>query len=153
MTSNWPGMFPSPKSKVQSPKSQAPSRRRRNFGHWTLDVGLIFKHLRQLGYLRSDPAGRQALQKELSIHLRANARIEDCQYAAIRGAANQTSESLLQSDDRLRHAVLVEARPALFIDMMLPRGDDGIAGNGKWQLVDDYARKLFAAHIHALPET
>src|SRR5207253_11009803 len=67
--------------------------------------------------------------------------------------ANQTPKSLLQTDNRLRHAVFVKARAALLFDMTLARGDDRIAGDCERKLVDDHAGQLLTAHIDALPKT
>src|SRR5205807_10661866 len=72
---------------------------------------------------------------------------------SICSAANQTPQSLLQTDDCLRHAVFVEARTALLFDMTLPGGDDRIAWHCEGQLVDDDALQLLAAHVDTLPKT
>src|SRR5437660_12092943 len=93
------------------------------------------------------------MQKCLPMSLRAQARMENPPHAAMRGAANQTTESLLQRDDRLRHAVFVKARTPLLFKVTLSSRDDGIAGNRKRQLVYDHARQLLAAHVNSLPET
>src|SRR5467141_1436036 len=146
MTSNRPGMI-NQKSKVQSPKSKVASRDQTAQGK---DGHLVFplrplrnpprplrlikrlnrkapiKNARQVLNLRGYAAIQQTLQKRLSIHLRPQTRIENRQDAAIRGAANQATETLLQRDDRLRHAVFVKTRAALLFDVTLSRRDDWI---------------------------
>src|SRR5258706_14707384 len=82
------------------------------------------KHAPQLIDIRSHPTRRQTLQKRLTVHLGSQPRIEDCKHASISRAANQTAEALLQTDDRLRHAVFIEARTALLFDVALARGHD-----------------------------
>src|SRR5258707_15485242 len=64
--------------------------------------GACFKHAPQLINIRSNPTWWQTLQKRLTVHLRPQPRIEDCQHASISRAANQTAEDLLQTDDCLR---------------------------------------------------
>src|ERR1041385_491948 len=102
---------------------------------------------------RSHPTRRQALQKRSSITLGAQTRIENREHAAVCRAANQTSETLLERDDRLRHAVLVKTRAAAVLDRSLSRRHDRISRHRERQFVDDHARQLFAAHVDALPET
>src|SRR5258706_5726639 len=115
--------------------------------------GACFKHAPKFVNIRSPSTRRQTLQECLTVHLRSQPRIEDCQHSAIGRAANQTAEALVQTDDCLRHAVFMEARTALLFDIALARGYDRIARDREGKLVDNHARQLFAAHVHALPET
>ena len=47
----------------------------------------------------------------------------------------------------------METRAALLLNVTLTRSHNWITGNGEWQLVNNHARELLAAHIDALPET
>src|SRR2546421_8325651 len=124
-----------------------------NLGLGTWDLGLSVKDARQLINIRSHTARWQAFEKESPVGFRSQAWVEDGKHALVRRAANQSSKSLLQTDDRLRNAVFVKARSALIVNISLTRGNDRIGRHGERQLVYDDARQLRAAHVNALPET
>src|SRR5437588_12163626 len=58
-----------------------------------------FKYAGEIVNIRRYAARRQTLQEHLSIHFRAQTRIQDSQHSAIGGAANQATETLLQTDN------------------------------------------------------
>src|SRR5437763_12395126 len=124
MTSNCPGM-----ELVSGFRLKVSSCRRRG--------GFDCEEPHQVINVRRYPTRRQALQERLAIHLRAQSGIEHRQHSAIGCAANQTTKSLLQTDDGLRHAVFIEARAALILDLSLARSYDWIAGDGERQLIDN----------------
>src|SRR2546429_6890589 len=92
------------------------------------------------------------MQDRVTTHLCRKWGIENRQHSAIGCAANQTTKSLLQTNDGLRNAVFIEARAALILDLPLARSHNWIAGNGERQLIDDHTRQLRATHVNALPE-
>ena len=58
----------------------------------------------------------------------------------------------LSGEDRLRHLKFGEGVAAVFVEGIDTRGDDGIAGNGKGQTVDDDAGELVAGNVNTLPK-
>src|SRR5207302_7905794 len=126
MTSNCPGM-----ELVSGFRLKVSSCRRRG--------GFGCEEPHQVINVRCYPARRQTLQERLAIHLCAQPGIEHRQHSTIRCAANQTTKSLLQTDDCLRHAVFIKARAALILDVSLARSHDWIAGNSERQLIDNHA--------------
>src|ERR1051326_2699412 len=88
------------------------------------NLPLRFKHARRRLKARSDAARRQRREEESTVAGGAQARVEDGDEAAVGRRADEAAHALLQCDDGLRHAVLVEARPALLFDEALARGDD-----------------------------
>src|SRR5438105_13517810 len=118
MTSNCPGM-----GLVSGFRLKVSSCRRRG--------GFDCEEPHQLINVRCYPTRRQALQERLAIHLRAQPGIEHRQHSAIRCAANQTTKSLLQTDNGLRHAVFIEARSPFILDLSLPHSHDWIASDGE----------------------
>src|ERR1041385_1045855 len=114
---------------------------------------LRLKHAWQFTNIRCDSTRRQALQERLALNLCAQPWIKHRQHSTIGCAANQSTQALLQTDHRLRHAVFIEARAALILDVSLASSHDRIAGDGERQLIDNHTRQLLAADVNALPET
>ena len=55
-------------------------------------------------------------------------------------------------ENRLRNLKFGEGIAAVVLQGADASGDNGVAGNGEGQAVDDDAGKLFAGNVHALPE-
>ena len=66
---------------------------------------------------------------------------------------NQSSQSLLEREDRQRDLVFAECRAAGGIDGLDAGRRDRISGRSERQLVDDHAAQGFANDVNALPET
>src|SRR5215468_2937149 len=94
--------------------------------------------------LPGDGRRRQALEKLLSVALRDYSRVENGEGAAVGRAADQSSESLFQSDDRRRDRVTVEAVSAVIVDVTLPRADHRVGRHGERKLINDHARERLA---------
>src|ERR1051326_4191222 len=92
----------------------------------------------------------QAVEEDLPISCLRNTVIQQGQHPAIRAAADQASKSLLQRDGRLWNLIAVEGIPAIVLDRGNPSFDNGIAGYGERQFIDDDATQLLARHVHAL---
>src|SRR5437764_15075518 len=136
MTSNCPGM-----ELVSGFRLKVSSCRRRG--------GFGCEESNQVINVRCYSTWRQALQERLAIHLCAQSGIEHRQHSAISRASNQTTKSLLQTDNGLRNAVFIKTRAALIFDLSLARSHNWIAGNGERQLIDDHTRQLRATHVNA----
>src|SRR5207245_6324952 len=106
-------------------------------------------HVRQVsGY----PVARQRLQENFTIGHAFNPAIQQSQHAAIGLRANKAPETLLEGEDCLRHLKFGESVAAVFVESVDARGNDGIAGHGEGQTIDDDARELVAGNVNALPE-
>src|SRR5882762_10036388 len=124
-----------------------------NIGQCGFSLGLRLQDIREVLYSRCYTTLRQALQEQSPVALGLQARVEHRQHTTIRRAANQPPQSLLQTDNCLRHAVLKKARATFIFNVTLARRHNRISWHSERQLVDDHARQLLAAHVHSLPET
>src|SRR5215510_6659979 len=119
-------------------------------------VSKVLRHITEktldIFYLPSDARRWQALQKLLPVALGDDPGVEYRKHAAVRRAADQSAQPLLQGDDRRRDRVAVEAVSAVIVDVALSRAYHRIGRYREGKLVDDHARKRLAAHIHSLPE-
>ena len=81
-----------------------------------------------------------------------DAGVEQDQDAAIFERADEAAEALLEGEDGGGDLVVEEGLAAGFFDGAHAGLDDGVAGDGEGQAVDDDATERFALHVDALPE-
>ena len=105
----------------------------------------VFKSLRH-------SVRRQALHEHPTVSLPLQSRIQQHQHAVIVQRPDQAAKALFQRDHRGRNLIFGERVAAFRFNCLHARRHHGIAGDGKWKLVDDDAAELFSLHIDALPE-
>src|SRR6266850_4474357 len=110
------------------------------------------KHANKVSDVARNPALWQTFQKQSSIALGPQTWVKDGEHATIGCAADEPSKSLLQTNDRLRHAVFKKARTTFVLDVTLASGHNRIRWDCKRQLVDDHTRQLLTAHVNSLPK-
>jgi len=83
--------------------------------------------------------GGKALDEDLAVLLFENAIVEQNEEAAVIERADQASEALLEGDDGSGDRVIEEGVAAAFVDGAAAGLDDGVAGDGEGDFVDDDA--------------
>jgi len=100
-----------------------------------------------------DAVGRERLQKSLAVALAGDARIEEDKHSAVMEGTDESAKSLFQSEDGFGDLIVEERAAASFFDGFHACLDNGIAGDGEGQAVDDDATERFALDVDSLPET
>src|SRR5271155_1060146 len=100
-----------------------------------------------------DTVRRQALDKDASVALPLDARIEQHEYAAVFERTNETAKALFERDDGRGYLIFEEGIAAAVFDRAHARLHHWVSRNGKRQAVNDHAAQRFSLHVDALPET
>ena len=95
---------------------------------------------------------RQRREKDPSVRLVENSRIEDGHGALIAVTADQTSKPLFQFDGGFGNLVVHERVSAGGPNGLLPGFDQWAVGNRKGELGDDDGLQRVTGHVDALPE-
>jgi len=96
--------------------------------------------------------GGKALDENFSILFFEDAVVEQDEEAAVVEGADEASEALLEGDDGGGDGVVEEAVAAIVVDGFAACLDDGVAGDGEGDFIDDDAAQLVALDIDSLPE-
>ena len=95
---------------------------------------------------------RQAGAKHPSVGFVDEPRIADHDHAAIRLAADQAADALLERQRRLGQLVLAEGVAAGRFQVLDARARQRVVRRGERQLFDDHQAQRIALDVHALPE-
>ena len=105
-----------------------------------VEVGLFAaEELFDFADVRGAGVGGKALDEDLAVLLFENAIVEQNEEAAVIERADQASEALLEGDDGSGDRVIEEGVAAAFVDGAAAGLDDGVAGDGNGDFVDDDA--------------
>ena len=94
----------------------------------------------------------KAIEEDAAVLFFQDAVVEQDEEAAVVEGANEASKALFEGDDGGGDLILEEGVAAFGVDGFDASGDDGIAGDGEGQTIDDDATELLALHVDTLPE-
>ena len=92
------------------------------------------------------------MDEDATILFFEDAVVEQDEEAAVVEGADEASEALLEGDDGGGNRVVEERVAAAFVDGSATGLNDGVAGNGEGDFVDDDTAQLLALDIDSLPE-